>query len=72
MSIKPLDLTGGKSVYCFNESQLSKAFELADGETESGERIRAAVATLEKELNRNERCAVAFRVIDNLNKSSDA
>ena len=72
MSIKPLDLTGGKSVYCFNESQLNTAFELADGETESGDKIRAAVATLEAELSRNERCAVAFRIIDNLNKTSDA
>jgi len=72
MSIKPLDLTGGKSVYCFNESQLNTAFELADGDTESGEKIRAAVASLENDLNRNERCAVAFRIIDNLNKTSDA
>ena len=31
MAVKPLDLTGGKSVYCFNQRQLDSAFKLADG-----------------------------------------
>ena len=43
MSIRPVDLTGGKSVYCFNESQLQRAFDLAEGDSESGVRIRAEV-----------------------------
>ena len=70
MSIKPIDLTGGKSVFCFNESQFAKAMQLAAGEDESGERIRAAIDRLESEMNRNERAALAFVLIDKLNRSS--
>lgn len=71
MSIRPIDLTGGKSVYCFNESQLNRAFDLANGPTEEGVRIREEVARLEASLNRNERAALAFVLIDHLNKSAD-
>ena len=72
MSIKPVDLTGGKSVYCFNEAQLDHAFALYKAENESGEKIRAEVERLEKSLSRNERASLAFVIIDHLNKSSDA
>lgn len=70
MSVKPLDLTGGKSVYCFNSHQLNKAFELFEEQSESGQRIREAVETMEKDLSRNERAAMAFVIIDRLSKSS--
>ena len=70
MAIKPLDLSGGKSVYCFNESQIQKAFELAQSETESGEKIRNLLKQIIQDTTRNERAALAFMVIDELNKTS--
>ena len=71
MAVKPIDVTGGESVYCFNESQLHGAFKLAESEGESGEKIREAIAHLEDDFSRNERAAVAFVVIDRLIKSVD-
>jgi hypothetical protein len=70
MSIEPVDLSGGKSVYCFNEAQLERAFALAREESESGEKIRAKVEELNESLTRNERAALAFVIIDVLNKTS--
>jgi hypothetical protein len=71
MSIKPIDVTGGQSVYCFNEYQLKSAFELADSDTESGKKVRQAISELESALTRNERAAAAFVIIDRLVKSRD-
>jgi hypothetical protein len=71
MSLKPIDLTGGKSVFCFNQHQLDKAFELFQSEGASGDRIRAEVQRLETECSRNERAALAFVLIDHLNKTSE-
>lgn len=71
MAVKPLDLTGGKSVYCFNQHQLDTAFKLADGPEESGVKVRAELARLEATLTRNERAALAFVIIDRLNKTSE-
>lgn len=70
MAVKPLDLTGGKSVYCFNEHQLKMAFDLFADPGESGVKIRAEVDRLEASLTRNERAAMAFVIIDRLSKSS--
>lgn len=71
MSVKPIDVTGGESVYCFNSYQLQGAFELAESEGESGDKVRAAIDRLETELTRNERAAAAFVVIDRLLKSKN-
>jgi hypothetical protein len=71
MSIKPVDLTGGKSVYCFNESQLDHAFAMYEGQDESGDKIRAELERLEGSLSRNERASLAFVIIDRLNKTSE-
>ena len=70
MSMKPIDLTGGKSVYCFNEVQIAKAFEMFEAENKSGEKIRRAVDELEADLTRNEQATLAFVIIDRLNKTS--
>jgi hypothetical protein len=70
MSLKPIDLTGGKSVYCFNEHQLSGAFALFAENSPSGDRIRAEVTRLEQTCTRNEQAAIAFVLIDHLNKTS--
>jgi hypothetical protein len=70
MSLKPIDLSGGKSVYCFNEHQLGGAFALYREESPSGERIRAEVERLEKSCSRNEQASIAFVLIEHLNKTS--
>ena len=71
MAIEPVDLTGGKSVYCFNEAQLKHAFDLYEAEGESGDQIRAEVERLEAALTRNQRASLAFVIIDHLNKTSE-
>ena len=71
MSVKPIDLTGGKSVYCFNEQQMKQAFSLAEAQDESGEKIRTTHARLNEELTRNERAALAFVIIDELNRTAE-
>ena len=71
MAVKPIDVTGGESVYCFNAAQLKGAFDLAGSEGASGEKIREAIDRLESDYTRNERAAVAFVVIDRLLKSVD-
>lgn len=71
MSLKPIDLTGGKSVYCFNQHQMDQARRMLNEESEGGEKIREAVARLEKELSRNQQATVAFTLIEHLNESSE-
>jgi hypothetical protein len=63
-------LTGGESVYCINEMQMRKALELAQGDPRSGPRLAAKLAELEAGLDRNERAALAFLLIDRLRRSS--
>lgn len=69
MSLKPIDVGGGESVYCFNEYQLKTAFDLAESDTDSGRKVREALATLEETLTRNEQASAAFVLIDRLLKS---
>ncbi|NIX54676.1 MAG: hypothetical protein GWN14_01710 [candidate division Zixibacteria bacterium] len=69
MDIKPIDISGGKSVYCINEAQMKKALELANENPESAERIQNYLKRIESDLNRNERAALAFVIVDNLIKS---
>ncbi len=68
--MKPIEILGGESVYCINEKQLEKAFELANDNSESATRINAALEKLEGELDRNERAALAFVMIVRLLKST--
>jgi len=70
MTVRPIELLGGESVYCINESQLRSAFKLANEDPEAGPRIQAEIASVESRLNRNERAALAFVLIDRLLKSS--
>jgi len=71
MSLKPIDLTGGKSVYCFNQHQMDQANRLYAEESPSGEAIRAAVAQLEADCTRNEQATIAFMLIQHLNETSE-
>ncbi len=70
MSLQPIDITGGKSVYCFNQDQLDRATHLFEESSPSGERIRATVSKLEADYTRNEQAAVAFILIQHLNAST--
>lgn len=71
MTIKPIELLGGESVYCINESQLKNAFRLAGDDPHSAPRIQAEIKALEEKLSRNERAALAFVLIDRLLKTGE-
>ena len=42
MSVQPIDILGGKSVYCINEDQLQRSLELAQRDPQSAPKIQAA------------------------------
>jgi hypothetical protein len=60
-------LTGGESVYCINEAQMRRTSSLMLSGEESGRRLRAELERIEGVLNRNERAALAFTLIQRLN-----
>jgi hypothetical protein len=62
-------LAGGESIYCINEMQMRKALELAQQDPCSAPRLAAKLDELEGELDRNERAALAFLLIDRLRHS---
>lgn len=70
MTVRPIELLGGESVYCINESQLRNAFRLAEEDPESSPKIQTELEALEGRLTRNERAALAFVMIDRLLKSA--
>ncbi len=69
MPVEPQDITGGKSVYCFNQKQLDGAFGLFEEASEDGDALRREVERLEQSLPRNQRAALAFVLIDRLSKT---
>ena len=71
MSVEPIPLLGGKSVYCINQSQLAEAFHLAEEDPQTAPRIQREIDRLEGEIGRNERAALAFVLIDRLLKTSE-
>lgn len=70
MTVKPIELLGGESVYCINQSQLANAKKLAFDDPSTAPRIQEEIAALENKFSRNERAALAFVLIDRLLKSS--
>ena len=69
MSIKPIEIVGGESVYCINEAQLRTTYELAEKDPESAPKIQEAISDLEGRLSRNELAALAFMLIERLRTS---
>ncbi len=69
MSVDPVSILGGESVYCINQGQLKDAMRLAQEDETSSPRIQAALAGLEQSLTRNERAALAFVIIERLRDS---
>ena len=60
-------LTGGESVYCINRAQMTRTRGMVASGGEDGRKLRAALARIEAELDRNERAALAFSLIERLN-----
>ena len=72
MSVDPVSILGGESVYCINQGQLKDAMRLANEDETSAPRIKAALAELETRLTRNERAALAFVIIERLRDSRNS
>lgn len=70
MTVRPIELLGGESVYCINQTQLANAFRLANDDPQAAPRIQAEIKSLEEKFSRNERASLAFVLIDRLLKSS--
>ena len=60
-------ITGGESVYCINQAQMLRTRDMVEGDGESSERLRSMLDVLESRLDRNERAALAFTLIERLN-----
>lgn len=71
MAVAAQDITGGKSVFCFNQKQLDGAQHLFEEVSDTGERLRAEVMRFERDFSRNERAALAFVLIDRLSKTME-
>ena len=66
MATRSVDITGGESVYCINQTQLEAAFRLARNDPQAAPRIERLLAAIENDLSRNEQAALAFVLIDRL------
>jgi hypothetical protein len=60
-------LTGGESVYCINQAQMTRTRGLIESSDETGAKLRSIRDRLEDDLDRNELAALAFSVIERLN-----
>lgn len=69
MGLKEIDFSGGESVYCINEVQLKKAFELVKAAPESAQKINGILDQIERGFSRNERAALSFILVDRLLRS---
>lgn len=71
VGLKKLDLSGGESVYCINEGQMARARTLVQSDPERGQVFAQLIDSIENKLSRNERAALAFVLIDRLNRSRE-
>ena len=67
--MEQIEITGGESVYCLNETQLRRAYDLVMHDSKSSGRLLPLLDMLESEFSRNEQAALAFVLIDRLLKS---
>jgi hypothetical protein len=65
-----IELSGGESVYCINEGQLKKAYDMAMNDPENAKKLRSILNLLEGKFSRNERAALAFILIDRMLRNS--
>ena len=66
MSVDPVSILGGKSIYCINEMQLKDARRVFD----ESPKVQGILTEHEQSLSRNERAALAFVMIDRLLSTS--
>jgi hypothetical protein len=66
MSVEPVELLGGESVYCINQAQLKTAYDLAESDGPSKAKIQEVLAKIQGDFSRNEQAALAFVLIDSL------
>ncbi len=62
MSVKPVSILGGESVYCINQGQIAEARRLV----EATPALQSLAASIERDTSRNERAALAFVLIERL------
>ena len=60
-------LTGGESIYCINEAQMTRTRDLMENDDETSRRLRETLEELENNLSRNELAALSFTLIERLN-----
>lgn len=61
-----IELFDTDSVYCINQAQWRRAFQLSEDEPESASRIKNYLGSITSELTRSEQAALAFVLIDKL------
>lgn len=66
MKLTARDITGGESVYCINEVQLEKAYQMLD--TEAERKIEVLLEQIQSDFDRNQQAALAFVLVDRLLK----
>lgn len=69
VGLKTLDLTGGESVYCINQGQMAQARKIVEENPQRNAVFSDLLESIEASLDRNERAALAFVLIDRLNNS---
>jgi hypothetical protein len=68
--VEPVELMGGESVYCINESQLKTAYKMAEEKEGSKDKIQEQLKIIQEGLTRNEQASLAFVLIDKLLKTT--
>ncbi|MEW6366521.1 MAG: hypothetical protein AB1714_17985 [Acidobacteriota bacterium] len=66
-SHRGLDLTGGESVFCISQRQMRQALDLFEARGPD-DPLRLAFDDLTSRFTRNEQAALAFRLIEQLNR----
>jgi hypothetical protein len=61
-----ISLTGGDSVFCINQLQLQRAYELAGRGEDRSPHIWSLIDNIEASLDHNERAALTFVLVDRL------
>jgi hypothetical protein len=69
MSLQEVDLTGGDSVFCINTSQMKRARSMISEDSASSTKINTYLDDLSSKLSRNEQAALAFLLIERLQKT---
>lgn len=66
---KKVDLTGGESVYCINQSQMKLAKKFLSEDAANHPELKTIFDSSIADLTRNEQAALAFLLVDHLNTS---